>query len=82
MRLVGATDMFIRMPFLIDGLVKGVFGGLLALLLVYITNRIVNEYFIETIFFDRQLMFLGVIGGAMMGVLGSLVSVGRHLRRV
>ena len=82
MRLVGATDMFIRMPFLIDGLVKGVFGGLLALLLVWITNRVVNEYFIETIFFDRQMMFLGVIGGALMGVLGSLVSVGRHLRRV
>lgn len=82
MRLVGATDMFIRMPFLIDGLMKGIFGGLLALLLVWITNRVVNEYFIETIFFDRQMMFLGVIGGAMMGVLGSLVSVGRHLRRV
>lgn len=82
MRLVGATDMFIRMPFLIDGLVKGIFGGLLALLLVWITNRVVNEYFIETIFFDREMMFFGVIGGAMMGVLGSLVSVGRHLRRV
>jgi len=82
MRLVGATDMFIRMPFLIDGLVKGVLGGLLALLLVWITNRVVNVYFIDTIFFDRQMMFLGVIGGALMGVLGSLVSVGRHLRRV
>jgi len=74
--------MFIRMPFLIDGLLKGVSGGLLALLLVWITNRVINEYFIETIFFDREMMFLGVIGGAMMGVLGSLVSVGRHLRRV
>jgi cell division transport system permease protein len=82
MRLVGATDMFIRMPFLIDGLVKGIFGGLAALLLVWITNRVVNEYFIETIFFDREMMFVGVVGGAMMGVLGSLVSVGRHLRRV
>ncbi|HJP59970.1 MAG TPA: permease-like cell division protein FtsX [Gemmatimonadaceae bacterium] len=82
MRLVGATDMFIRMPFLIDGLVKGVLGGLLALLLVWITNRVINVYFIDTIFFDRQMMFLGVIGGALMGVLGSLVSVGRHLRRV
>jgi cell division transport system permease protein len=82
MRLVGATDMFIRMPFLIDGVVKGLCGGLLALLLVWITNRVINEYFIETIFFDRQMIFFGVIGGAMMGVLGSLVSVGRHLRRV
>jgi len=82
MRLVGATDMFIRLPFLIDGLVKGVLGGLLALLFVWIANRIVNEYFIQTIFFDRQMIFVGVVGGAMMGVLGSLVSVGRHLQRV
>ena len=82
MRLVGATDMFIRTPFLIDGLVKGVLGGLLALLFVWIANRVVNQYFIETIFFSRELIFLGVVGGAVMGVLGSLVSVGRHLRRV
>src|SRR2546430_15252440 len=82
MRLVGATDMFIRLPFLIDGLVKGVFGGLFALLFVWVANRLVNEYFIQTIFFNRELIFLGVVGGALMGVLGSLVSVGRHLRRV
>ncbi len=82
MRLVGATDMFIRLPFLIDGLVKGVFGGLLALVFVWVANRVVNEYFIQTIFFSREMIFLGVVGGAFMGVLGSLVSVGRHLRRV
>lgn len=82
MRLVGATDMFIRLPFLIDGLVKGVLGGLLALLFVWAANRIVNEYFIQTIFFDREMIFVGVVGGAFMGVLGSLVSVGRHLRRI
>ena len=82
MRLVGATDMFIRLPFLLDGLVKGVLGGLLALLFVWISNRVVNEYFLETIFFDRQLVFLGIVGGAVMGGLGSLFSVGRHLRRI
>ncbi len=82
MRLVGATDMFIRLPFLIDGLVKGVLGGLLALVFVWVANRVVNEYFIQTIFFDREMIFVGVVGGAFMGVLGSLVSVGRHLRRI
>jgi cell division transport system permease protein len=82
MRLVGATDMFVRLPFLVDGLVKGVLGGLLALLLVWIADRVVNEYVIQTVFFDRQLIFLGIVGGAFMGVLGSLVSVGRHLRRI
>jgi cell division transport system permease protein len=82
MRLVGATDMFVRLPFLVDGLVKGVLGGLLALALVWIADRVVNEYVIQTVFFDRQLIFLGIVGGAFMGVLGSLVSVGRHLRRI
>jgi cell division transport system permease protein len=82
MRLVGATDMYVRLPFLIDGLIKGVLGGLLALLLVWLTNRVINQYFIETIFFDREMIFLGVVGGALMGVIGSLVSVGRHLRRI
>src|SRR5450759_1522325 len=48
----------------------------------WVANSGVNEYFMETIFFDRQLVFLGVVGGAVMGVLGSLVSVGRHLRRI
>jgi cell division transport system permease protein len=82
MRLVGATDMFVRLPFLLDGLVKGVLGGLLALLFVWLANRVVNEYFIQTVFFDRQLVFFGVVGGAVMGILGSLISVGRHLRRI
>ncbi|HMJ18956.1 MAG TPA: permease-like cell division protein FtsX [Gemmatimonadaceae bacterium] len=82
MRLVGATDMFIRLPFLIDGLVKGVLGGLLALLFVWVANRVVNEYFIQTVWFDREMIFVGVVAGALMGVLGSLVSVGRHLRRI
>src|SRR6266513_1446487 len=74
MRLVGATDMFVRLPFLIDGLVKGVLGGLLALLFVWIANRVVNVYFIQTIWFDREMVFVGVVAGALMGVLGSLVS--------
>ena len=82
MRLVGATDMFIRLPFLIDGLVKGVLGGLLALVFVWVANRVINEYFIQTIFFDREMIFVGIVGGALMGVMGSLVSVGRHLRRI
>ncbi len=82
MRLVGATDMFIRLPFLIDGLFKGVLGGLLALVFVWAANRVINEYFIQTIFFDREMIFVGIVGGALMGVMGSLVSVGRHLRRI
>src|SRR5205085_5864019 len=35
MRLVGATDAFIRSPFLLEGFIKGVLGGVLALVLTY-----------------------------------------------
>ena len=35
MRLVGATNSFIRGPFVLEGAIKGVLGGLLALLLCW-----------------------------------------------
>lgn len=83
MRLVGATDGFIRRPFLIEGSIKGVLGGLLALALTYLAMRVLEQYLhFETTFFDRRLATLGVVFGALMGLLGSAVSVGRHLRRV
>jgi len=83
MRLVGAMDGFIRRPFLVEGAIKGVLGGLLALLLTYFAMRVLDQYLhFETAFFDRRLASLGVLFGAMMGFLGSAVSVGRHLRRV
>ena len=82
MRLVGATDAYIRRPFLIEGLVKGVLGGLLALLLTYVARTIIDRYLIQTIFFDRKIALLGLLFGALIGLVGSALSVGRHLRRV
>jgi cell division transport system permease protein len=83
MRLVGATDGFIRRPFLIEGSIKGVLGGMMALVLTYAAMRLLQQYLhFETAFFDRRLALLGVLFGALMGLLGSAVSVGRHLRQV
>lgn len=82
MRLVGATDGFIRRPFLIDGIVKGVLGGFIALLMIWATHRAINAYFLQSVFFDKNLIFLGILGGALLGGLGSTVSVWRQLRRL
>lgn len=82
MRLVGATDGFIRRPFLIEGFLKGILGGLLALLLTWFASAIISRNFVQTEFFSRSLASLGVLGGALIGVLGSSLSVGRHLRKV
>ena len=82
MRLVGATDGFIRRPFLIEGFVKGVLGGVLALVLTWFASLVVSKYFIQTEFFDQRLALMGVLGGALIGVVGSAVSVGRQIRKV
>ena len=80
MRLVGATDGFIRRPFLIEGSIKGVLGGMLALVLTYLAMRMLEQYLhFETAFFDGRMAMLGIVFGALMGLMGSAVSVGRHL---
>ena len=83
MRLVGATDGYIRRPFLIEGFVKGILGGALALGLTWLAIHVVSGYLsFQTVFFDERLALFGLAGGAMMGLMGSAFSVGRHLRRV
>lgn len=82
MRLVGATDAFIRSPFLIEGALKGILGGLLALLLTWAANETIGRFVFRAEFFDARMAVLGVIAGALIGLMGSAVSVGRHLRDV
>jgi cell division transport system permease protein len=82
MRLVGATDSYIRRPFLLEGFAKGVMGGLLALLLTWGASMLINRYIIETVFFDERTAALGLLFGALIGLFGSAVAVGRHLRSV
>lgn len=82
MRLVGATDGFIRAPFLIDGFVKGIIGGLLALLLTWVAYRTVDLRFLRLVFFDPRFIVVGILTGALIGVAGSATSVWSHLRRI
>lgn len=82
MRLVGATDAFVRAPFLIDGFAKGIVGGLLALLLTWLAYRTIDTRFMELVFFDVRLVLVGILSGAMIGVAGSATSVWSHLRRI
>jgi cell division transport system permease protein len=81
MRLVGATDGFIRRPFLIQGLIKGVVGGALALLLTWGATRLIESYLrFDTVFFDSAMAAGGIAFGALIGVAGTALSVRRHLR--
>jgi cell division transport system permease protein len=82
MRLVGATDGFIRRPFLLEGLAKGILGGLVALGLTFLAHSLISRTLVATRFFDERIILAGIAFGALIGLMGSAVSVGRHLRRV
>jgi len=83
MRLVGATDAFIRRPFLIEGFAKGVIGGMLAIALSWIAAAVLEYYLnFQAMFFDERLLAFGLAGGALIGFFGSAYAVRRQLRRV
>ena len=82
MRLVGATDGFIRRPFLLQGALKGLLGGLVAIGLSYAAYALINRFLIESSFFTVPQALGIVVFGTVIGLMGSLLSVGIHLRRV
>ncbi len=82
MRLVGATDGFVRRPFLLQGAMKGLLGGLVAVGLSYGTYALIDRVLIRVSFFTQQEALVIVAFGTLIGLMGSLLSVGRHLRRV
>jgi cell division transport system permease protein len=88
MRLVGASDAFIRWPFIFEGLFVGLIGAAVTLGLLLIaaspisqlTNAIVTQV---PVGFDQQLgvQLLGLVvtAGALMGGLGAWISVRSYL---
>jgi len=82
MRLVGATDWFIRFPFLLQGAIKGLLGGAAAVAMSYGAYLLVTKFLLQGAFFTLQEGAAIVAFGTLIGLLGSASSVGRHLRRV
>lgn len=85
MRLVGATNRYIRGPFLLEGALKGALGGGLAVAMCWATWALFRQT-ADTggtlVFFTPIEMLVMVVFGTVIGFGGSLLSVGRELRRV
>lgn len=83
MKLVGATRRFIRMPFLLEGVVQGAFGGFLAAGVMYwlmgnVARRLSGEL-AEFIRVDVSFYGLLVGCGIILGLLGSMLSTRRYI---
>lgn len=92
MKYVGATNSFIRWPFLVEGIILGVFAGIISVALIggaytYIANQMSNSDFMTTLgwrmlsfkeMFNLILVvYLGI--GAGIGTIGSSISMRKYL---
>jgi len=90
LRLVGATNTFIRIPFLCEGIILGVIGGILSLGLIFVLIKIFPLYLgqslgvLNTLINFRTLNWTQsialVLAGGFIGLLGSLSSLTRFLK--
>ncbi|MFV1961943.1 MAG: cell division protein FtsX [Acidimicrobiia bacterium] len=88
MKLVGASNWFIRVPFLLEGMIEGVVGAALAVFTIWLGSTSLaraGEGFAlfrldvgQDWFFRWGLLFLWF--GALAGILGSLMGLSRYLR--
>ncbi len=91
-KLIGATDAFIRRPFLYGGIWYGLFGGLLGVLMVQVALGLLagpvarlsalygSGFTLQGLSGSEALAMIGV--GTLLGWLGSWVAVGRHIREI
>jgi len=91
-KLIGATNAFVRRPFLWAGFWYGLFGGLMALALVYYglymlsgpVARLAGLYQSNIAVASLDLVETGAIVGTgiFLGLVGSWVTAARHMRRI
>lgn len=92
MKLIGATDYFVRAPFIVEGVLIGLVGAALPLILLYLMyNRIIVYIEEKFSFLSRMISFVPVEGvfrtlvpaalilGVGIGFLGSFITIRKHL---
>ncbi|WP_072903389.1 permease-like cell division protein FtsX [Hathewaya proteolytica] len=89
MKYVGATDWFIRWPFIIEGMLIGFIGSILSItVLFFVYKYLVFNTFITSAFFTLinplyvlvSMAWKFIFGGVIIGALGSMFSIRKHLR--
>lgn len=89
MKSVGATNMFIRVPFIIEGLVLGLISAFLSMLLLHIIcgraisliNSIVPFSSLSLNDTYRQLLIIFISAGSFLGVFASMISIKKYLKK-
>lgn len=88
MKSVGATNAFVRIPFIIEGMVLGLAAGLVGYGIIYLIYSKLSEFFHFSVF-NGLVNFSTVWGevlsgfvliGVLTGIIGSAISIGKYLK--
>lgn len=82
MRLVGATDGYIRRPFLLEGLITGLLGSAIALGLTYSVYWLLYDSIVELEWIPETWIAAGAAAGGLLGLIAARSAVKRHLREL
>ena len=87
MKLVGATDTFIRRPFIVEGILQGLFASILACFALFVLYGLVSNYLpqVDSTGGSGPLFLLVVavlMTGLFLGWIGSFFAVRRFIRHV
>lgn len=90
MRLVGASNMFIRLPFIFEGIIYGLAGSIISMLILFISVKFVTPYIATAVPSSNLVAFylshfwslLGgqILLGSFLGVVGSLIAMRKYLK--
>ncbi len=93
MKLIGATNFFVRAPFIIEGIIIGVVGSIIPLVLLYKMYEKILEYvagrfavltsifaFVSVEELFKTMVPVGLVIGIGVGFFGSLLTTKKHLK--
>ena len=83
MKLVGATRMFIRLPFIVEGIIQGLLGGLFSSGFIYLVVDYASKLFggdlAAVVFVEPTFYVIILLSGTLLGLLGSIISVRKFI---
>ena len=89
MKSVGATNWFVRVPFIVEGVIIGLFSGALASLLLNVAySKMISAVTSITLFtpidigpLKWSITIIFILVGTLFGALGGMISIGRYLKK-
>ena len=92
MKYIGATDWFIRWPFVIEGMILGFMGAVFSITVVYFmykyfyekvsmpSSSLLSGYVLPVANVTNELLLMFIVMGVGVGIIGSLISLRKYLK--